>query len=202
MTEPEPPRPTGSHRRARGANRLAVLVASLVGVAIAAGLVIYALHQRGEPARQSAPSSKSPSPSASNSISPSATGPSLTTSPPPSTSLSTSVPPSTPGSPTSTTASPPAQALPALDVLNDSRITGLAARASAQFTEAGWDVATTGNFQGTDVPSTTIFYPDGARAAAERLAAQFRIRRVLPATDGLSTSHLTVALARDWASRG
>jgi hypothetical protein len=83
-------------------------------------------------------------------------------------------------------------------VLNDSRITGLAARATEQFRAAGWDVATTGNFKGPDVPETTIFYPDGDKAAADRLARQFGIHRLQPATSDLSSSHLTVALARDW----
>ncbi|HEX7104918.1 MAG TPA: LytR C-terminal domain-containing protein [Acidothermaceae bacterium] len=83
--------------------------------------------------------------------------------------------------------------------MNDSRITGLAARASATFRAAGWNVATVGNFRGTDVPETTVFYPDGEQAAADRLAAAFGIDRVRPATSGLSQANLTVALARDWA---
>jgi hypothetical protein len=86
-------------------------------------------------------------------------------------------------------------------VLNDSRIQGLAARAATQFRAAGWVVGGTGNFKGDDVPETTIFYPAAEKAAAARLAAAFRIGRVLVAPAGLSTTHLTVVLARDWASR-
>jgi hypothetical protein len=106
--------------------------------------------------------------------------------------------------PSATTASPtPTRALlPSLDVLNDSRISGLAARATAQFRAAGWEVATTGNFHGSDVPETTIFYPEGNRAAADRLAAGFGIHRVLSSPSSLSSGHLTIVLARDWGSRG
>ena len=86
-----------------------------------------------------------------------------------------------------------------LDVLNDSRISGLAHRAAGQFSAAGWVVAVVGNFSGgRDVPATTVFFPDGAQAAAQQLAAHFGIDRVLPAPSFLSASHLSVVLARDW----
>lgn len=204
MTDPE--RTPGSHRRTRGANRLAVLVTSLIAIAIVAVAVTITLDKRGEPNRNNASGS---SPSGSG---PAATANNTPTSRSPSTSPSSSaiVPPAT--APPSTAAPPPTAAtgtspsvaattvakLP-LDVLNDSRITGLAARATAQFQSGGWSVATTGNFKGTDVPETTVFYPDGGKAAADQLAAQFGIQRVLPAPSGLSSSDLTVALARDWA---
>ena len=201
MTDPE--RPPGTHRRTRNPNRLAVLITSLVAIGIVAVAVIITLGKRGEPAHNDAPAaagstiakhspSASPppsvvSPSVSTSVSPSSA-------PPPTSPQPTTPQPSTP-TPSTTSAQPP---LPALDVLNDSRITGLAARAAEQFRDAGWDVATTGNFKGADVPQTTIFYPDGDKAAADRLARQFGIHRLLPATSDLSSSHLTVALARDW----
>jgi hypothetical protein len=202
MTDPE--RPPGTHRRARSSNRLAVLIASVIAIAVVAVVVTIILDKRGEPAHKNAPAASrstlakhSPSPSApSSGISPSvsATLP-PPTAPPPSTQPPSTQPPRTAAS--STTAARPR--LPALDVLNDSRITGLAARATEPFRAAGWAVASTGNFKGTDVPETTIFYPDGDKSAADRLAAQFGIRRLVPASSGLSSSHLTVALARDWA---
>jgi hypothetical protein len=60
-------------------------------------------------------------------------------------------------------------------------------------------VSKTGNYTGT-VSVTTVFYPAGERAAADRLAAEFpKIRRELLAPRGLSATHLTVVLARDWS---
>jgi hypothetical protein len=205
MTDPE--RPPGTHRRTRNTNRLPVLITSLIAIAIVAVAVILTLNKRGEPAHSNAPTAAgstlakhTPSTSPPSSAISSAIPPSVTTSvlpstaPPPTTPPPTTPAPSTPA-PTTTPAQP---ALPALDVLNDSRITGLAARATEQFRAAGWKVATTGNFKGPDVPETTIFYPDGDKAAADRLARQFGIHRLRPATSDLSSSHLTVALARDW----
>lgn len=206
MSTPE--RPTGgSHRRADSSSRLAVLIASLIGIAIIAIVVTVTLNKRGEPARKNAPQQtnstlrkSSPSPTrpatSASASSGSPTAPASTT-PPSSTSSSASSSSASTAGPTATTAP-----RPALDVLNDSRVTGLAARAAATFRSAGWDVTSTGNFHGTDVPETTIFYPDGDKTAADQLAAQFGIRRLAPASSGLSQTHLTVALARDWAQRG
>ena len=206
MTTPERP-PGGSHRRARGGNRLAVLIASLIGIAIVAVIVTVTLNKRGEPAHQNSPQ---PTRSTLKKASPSPTRPAPPTlassAGAPTKSASTSPTPSAAPSPsvTASTTAPtaPTATRPALDVLNDSRITGLAARASETFRSGGWVVALTGNYRGADVPETTIFYPDGDKAAAGRLAAQFGIHRLAPASSGMSTTHLTVALARDWAQRG
>lgn len=214
MSIPERP-PGGSHRRADSSSRLAVLVASLIGIAIIAVIVTVTLSKRGEPANKnvSQPTrgqqhKSSPAPSSAPSSGTSPSGSSSGTSPSGSPTAPTSNSPSssgtaTPPAPGSTTAAtqPSAPRL-ALDVLNDSRITGLAARAASTFRAGGWDVASTGNFRGTDVPETTIFYPDGDKAAADQLATQFGIHRVEAASSGLSETHLTVALARDWAHRG
>jgi hypothetical protein len=99
---------------------------------------------------------------------------------------------------------PPAQApapsvvVPVL-VLNNSRTTGLADRAAAQFRAAGWPVRDTGNFRGR-IRATTIYYPPGQRASAEEFARRFSgIERVLPRFEGLPGSGLTVVLTRDFA---
>lgn len=178
-----------------------VLVFSLIAIAIAGGLVVFALHKRGEPAHEktaTAAATPTRTSAAANPAPPDvSTRPSPTPpSPAPTTGASTtnaSAP--SPGS----TANGDAAASPALDVLNDSRIKGLAARATKEFRSAGWVVSTIGNFQGdTDVPATTIFYPDGEEPAAARLAAAFGVARVLQAPASLSSQHLTVVLARDW----
>jgi cytoskeletal protein RodZ len=206
MTEPEPPRTGGAHRRDSSKSRLSVLLASLAGIAIAAGLVILALHLRGEPAdNPSTATSPTATPQTSlHSPSPSSSPPSVsvstsqtTTSPPVSATATTPSPTSV--SPTSTTAGPP----PAVDVLNDSRVIGLAASAAKKLRGNGWQVATVGNWHGSiDVPSTTVFYPAADKAAAQRLASQYGISRVLPASSGLSSSNLTLVLAYDWSGAG
>lgn len=204
MTTPERP-PGGSHRRAGSGSRLAVLIASLVGIAIIAAVVTVTLNKRGEPTQQNAPR-PTHSTSIKSSRSPTPPAPSASGSPGSPAALATTAPSSSATTPSATapTAAPTATNTPrlALDVLNDSRVTGLAARAASTFRAGGWDVASTGNFHGPDVPETTIFYPDGDKAAAERLAAQFGIHRLERAVSGPSQVHLTVALARDWAQRG
>jgi hypothetical protein len=91
---------------------------------------------------------------------------------------------------------------PPVDVLNDSRIAGLAARAAKSLTAAGWTVHKTGNYPHV-LASTTLYYPSGQRAAAQLLASQFpKIADVLPAPTGLSTTNLTLVLTKDWSSTG
>lgn len=118
------------------------------------------------------PASLSPAPAAAD-----AAAPSLPPAPPPSSS--------------------PAP-LPPLTVLNNSRITGLAARAAVTFRAGGWPVAVIGNFRGL-IPATTVYYPPGEQAVAQQLAARFpRVTRVLPRFAGLPGSGLTVVLTRYW----
>lgn len=99
-------------------------------------------------------------------------------------------------------AEPPAAAAPSVVVpvlvLNNSRTTGLADRAAAQFRAAGWPVKDTGNFRGR-IRATTIYYPPGQEASAREFAKRFRgIERVLPRFEGLPGSGLTVVLTRDF----
>ncbi|HLZ37436.1 MAG TPA: LytR C-terminal domain-containing protein [Mycobacteriales bacterium] len=86
-------------------------------------------------------------------------------------------------------------------VLNNSRVTGLAADAAAQFRRQGWAVTGTGNLRGR-IRATTIYYAPGQAATAHRLAARFpAIQRVLPRIPGLpGDAPLTVVLTRDYAS--
>lgn len=210
MTEVEPPRQPGVHRRPPRGSRLVVLLVSLAFIAVAAGLVTFALHKRGEPAKDTSaeqptsphasagshppltPKAAAPAPSTASAASAASTEPPTSTEPPASTE------PPTPSSATTPRIADVAT-LPALDVLNDSRITGLAHRASAQLQASGWTVVTVGNFKGSpDVPATTIFYPDGDEAAAHKLADAFGVARVLKAPSDLSNTNLTVVLARDW----
>jgi hypothetical protein len=214
MTDSDPERPTGSHRRSNQPARLRLLVGSLALVVVAALGVTWALHWRGEGSRLPRPAaasrtshprtsaSSSTSGSGSNSASTSAaSSPAASSSPP--TLIFTKPKPTPTPTPTSTpkpTLTPVVR--PPVDVLNDSRIVGLAARAAKTLKAAGWDVEKTGNYAHV-LGSTTLYYPAGQRAAAQLLASQFpKIAEVLPAPQGLSATDLTLVLTRGWSSSG
>ena len=63
-------------------------------------------------------------------------------------------------------------------VYNNSTIRGLAARAARDLSAAGWTVVEVGNYARGTIPTTTVYYQEGAdqRAAAEALADQFKVR--------------------------
>jgi cytoskeletal protein RodZ len=222
MTTQEP-RPSGSHRRVDRGRRLRVLLVSLLVVVVAAGGVEAAQHWRGNGKKPttnassgyvspsatpsaSTPSASTPSgaissPGDASSIAPPVTYPqSLTATPPPATSAPV-VAPST-ASPAPSTSASTSAVRPPVDILNGTHVSGMAARADTTVTHGGWVVALTGNYAHS-ISATTVFYPDGQLAAAQALAAQFTaIDKMSPATDGLSTSHLTLVLAQDWTSSG
>ncbi|RKS68489.1 LytR cell envelope-related transcriptional attenuator [Motilibacter peucedani] len=80
-------------------------------------------------------------------------------------------------------------------VLNQSGQAGLAGRTASALRATGWTVSSVGNFHGS-VPSTTVYYPDGALAAAQALAAELPgPDRVRPVFSGISATKLTVILA-------
>jgi hypothetical protein len=204
MTDITPdPRATGSHRRT-DRRRLRLLLVSLLVVVIAAGAVIATLHWRGEDKHHptlAAAKTTHPTPPSSTSASTAAvasTPAAASSSPPlPSATAGTPAGPSSAG-PSPTTAGPAAH-LP-VDVLNNTHTSGLAARAAQKLTAGGWTVAETGNYPHT-VSATTVYYPAGALASAQLLAKQFpAIGRVVAAPVGVSTTHLTLVLGKDWVS--
>ena len=99
------------------------------------------------------------------------------------------------------TPSPTAAARPALTVLNNSRINGLAARAARDFAAGGWRIAATGNLRGR-TPRTTVYYDPGHADEAAALRRQFpRIQEALPRPEGLpGAGTLTVVVTRDYAA--
>lgn len=203
MSEVEPPRGTGAHR-VRSRSRVGILVASLLGVVVVAAAVIVALNLRGESSKPAAKPITSRSPSSAGANATTTPGQSSASTPSPSPSASVTPPPAaTPSpSPTPRPSTPGSVVRPALEVLNNSRYTGLAAAAAVTFRQGGWTVARTGNYRGR-VPTTTVYYPSGWRAAAEQLAHRYpRIQRVLPAPAAFSPQHLTVVLARNWVTGG
>ena len=100
-----------------------------------------------------------------------------------------------PALPTPTVA-PPAR-LP-VTVLNNSRITGLAADGAERFSAGGWPVAAVGNFRGR-IPVTTVYYDPGLETAAREFAGSFSgIVRVRPRFEGLPARGVVVVLTRDF----
>lgn len=80
-------------------------------------------------------------------------------------------------------------------VFNNTAIKGLAGRVSEKVKEAGWTVAAADNWYGT-VPATTVYYPQGRKAAAQLLALDLGIARIKPADTGsdMSDKNLTLIL--------
>lgn len=217
--------PRSPHRHARtsraGAGPVArSVVLSLAAVAAVAALVvgIWLAFGTGGPTTArgggSSPSDRTGALAATTTVTPSSTSPTPTT--PAATTASRSPTPApspartspthpvaprttTPPRHTTTHTTVPAPAHPPLLVLNNSRITGLAARAAAQFAAGGWPIADTGNFTGR-IPVTTVYYEPGQEAAARALAAQFpAIRRARERFVGLPGHGLTVVVTRDFA---
>jgi hypothetical protein len=104
--------------------------------------------------------------------------------------------------PTATAAPRPTRVVAPLTVLNNSRRTGLAKRAAAEFAAGGWPIRGTGNYRATRLAKTTVYYtPRNARerAAAESLRRQFpHVERVQPRFKGLPGSGVTVVLTGDY----
>src|SRR5262249_28503902 len=116
----------------------------------------------------------------------------------PSTKPSTKPTPQPSPKPTATRTSrpaPPVVHAPVV-VLNETRVTGLAARTAAQLRALGWTVTGVGNWRGS-IPTTTVYYPAGRFAAARRLAYDLHVSRLRPVVPGMLTDRLTVVLARD-----
>jgi hypothetical protein len=139
---------------------------------------------RGAPALGPGPVVTSPAPTSAAPTAP------ATTSPP-------TPPASTAGSPAP--ASPAAAALPAVTVLNNSRVTGLAAKAAKDFETRGWRISGTGNLGGR-LAVTTVYYGEGQRDAAATLRAQFpAIKEMAVRYPGLpGEGGLTVVVTRDY----
>ncbi|GAA1531619.1 LytR C-terminal domain-containing protein [Nocardioides humi] len=86
----------------------------------------------------------------------------------------------------------------AVVVFNNTRVRGLAARVAEKVKAAGWQVAATDNWYGT-VPATTVYFPQGKKAAARQLALDLGIARVLraDADSDMSSTNLTVILTAE-----
>lgn len=83
-------------------------------------------------------------------------------------------------------------------VFNNTQIKGLAARVSEKVNGAGWTVVGADNWYGT-VPATTVYYPQGKKAAAQLLALDLGVARIKPADTAadMSSTNLTLILTGD-----
>ena len=78
-------------------------------------------------------------------------------------------------------------------VFNNTSISGLAGEALARVQEIGWNGLAADNWYGT-IPATTVYFPPGMRDAAQKLALDLGVQRVMPADAGMSDTNLTVIL--------
>ena len=167
-------------------------VAAVVGVIV----VLLVLNNRPTPAGPGPGAVAEKPASARITESPSAS-PSASSSPSP--TASATAPPVSEPSATQSPAQTAATLVP-VTVLNNSRISRLAARVAADLRRHGWPVRKTGNFTGR-IRATTVYYAPGQRASAMRLARTFaQIRRVEPRFAGLPGHGLTLVVTRDWSS--
>jgi hypothetical protein len=82
-------------------------------------------------------------------------------------------------------------------VLNGTTIPGLAAQEAARVRNAGWSVASTGNWRRTNVGVTTIFYGPGDEGSARRLARELDgAQQIAEALNGMSSARLTLVVER------
>jgi hypothetical protein len=78
-------------------------------------------------------------------------------------------------------------------VFNNTSIAGLASEVLAKVQEIGWNGVAADNWYGT-IPATTVYFPDGQRDAAQKLALDLGIQRLVPADTAMSDTNLTVIL--------
>jgi hypothetical protein len=184
-----PPRPRPGDRRPRRppdaptAVVRAIAGAALSVCAVALGIVGLAWTQ-GAPERMTAVAER-----AAAALATPSPVPSPTPAPP------VAAPRAAPLLPTPTVAPPVRQPV---TVLNNSRITGLAARSAERFTGGGWPVAAVGNFRGR-IPVTTVYYDPGLETAARDFAGAFDgVVRVRPRFEGLPARGVVVVLTREF----
>jgi hypothetical protein len=83
-----------------------------------------------------------------------------------------------------------------IEVYNNTSISGLAASTAAELQDAGWQVVGVDNWYG-DIPSSTVYHPDGLEDEADQLAEELGIERVRGAVAPMKFDRLTVILTGD-----
>jgi hypothetical protein len=191
MTRTEPGIRRGAHRTHRDAT--SALLPSVLAI-LAVTSLITALYvwrgEDGEPARARAATADAPSEPAS--ATPSATPATPTTQ----TAMAGDATGGPPSSGDATTKAPVVAAV----VLNQTRRGGLASVAADRLRARGWTVAGVGNFRGA-VPATTVYYPAGAQAQAQKAASSLPTpARIRPRFGNLSATRLTIVVTDNYPS--
>jgi hypothetical protein len=114
--------------------------------------------------------------------------------------------PALPSTPVDTAPAPSTPVRAPLTVLNSTKTTGLAAKASDAFKAAGWESAGVGGYTGGDVAASTVFFTQGdetQRQAAVQLVDAFPqlqgpTPRFFDLPAGVPAPGLVVVLAADW----
>jgi hypothetical protein len=92
-----------------------------------------------------------------------------------------------------------------LRVYNNSKIQGLAARASDDFRDAGYTVSEIGGYPGATIPTSTVYYRPGTgeQAAAQEIGLTFGLR-VEPRFSGIqsATPGVIVIVTKEYQSPG
>ncbi|MCS5508805.1 LytR C-terminal domain-containing protein [Curtobacterium flaccumfaciens pv. flaccumfaciens] len=182
----------GAHRGAQRRGRgwivfawAALATGVLVGVAVLALAVLNGSYSFNG----------SDSPSTSTSTSTSATAkPSATSKP----SASSSAGSGSAGAGSAAAATPAQQGTTTVVVLNGTTTTGLASRASAALTGAGWQVASTGDAGTTGSTSTIVYYQQASQAAvAQGIAKQLGVTAVQQSA-AFPNADVSVVLGADY----
>jgi hypothetical protein len=114
--------------------------------------------------------------------------------------------PALPSTPVDTAPAPSTPVRAPLTVLNSTKTTGLAAKASDAFKAAGWEPAGVGGYTGGDIAASTVFFTQGdetQRQAAVQLVDAFPqlqgpTPRFFDVPAGVPAPGLVVVLAADW----
>jgi cytoskeletal protein RodZ len=182
----------GAHRSSR--DIAGAFVPSLLAVLAVTAMITALYVWRGESPDTTAPASAT----TKSSTAPTPSGPAATK--PAATQAASTAATSGPVSSAATTAATVPIGDVEVVVLNQTSRAGLAATAAKRLRDKGWTVAATGNFRG-QVPATTVYYPPGAQAAAEAVAAALPTTpRVRPRFGNLSTTRLTVVVTDSYPS--
>jgi len=96
------------------------------------------------------------------------------------------------------TATGASQASVKLVVLNATKTTGLAKKAAASLQTKGWTVLRTGNFTGSSVSVTTVFYAQPAQAGLANQVATDLGRLQIKQSSTIAVSGITVVLGSDY----
>lgn len=201
---PPPPSGPSSHRAESAPSQFGRLLAPLAAVLVVIVVIVLLIVINGHHSKSTPSAATTPpvsTPAAASSPSAPSTPTSSSTKPKPKPKHTRTARPKPKPKPKRThhVAPPAPTAMAPVNVLNNSRRTGLAHEVAAEVQSRGWAIATVGNLQGL-VAETTVYYAPGDEPAAQHLADEFSsIQRVEPDSQGgIHLSGLTLVLTRSW----